>query len=145
MRQISRLMKSNCLGDGSMSRGNTWDGRLKCHAAGKRHEKLILWANRKTSQQVFLNASHRRKFTWQLNLLKIKSHLPSHDVDCLSVIFIYYEPKMCIALGGRLRSILWQSVGTMTLWKRGLGWKALMFELTVATQLLHVHVRKIAC
>lgn len=67
MRQISRLMKSNCLGDGSKSRGNTWDGRLKCHEAGKRHEKLILWANRKESQQVFLNMSHVRKFTGQLN------------------------------------------------------------------------------
>lgn len=58
MRQISRQMKRNCLGDGSMSRGNTWDGRLKCHEAGKRHEKLILWANHKQSQQVFLNKSH---------------------------------------------------------------------------------------
>lgn len=108
MRQISRLMKSNCLGDGSMSRGNTWDGRLKCHDAGKRHEKLILWANRKESQQVFLNMSHVRKFTGQLNMeLKLEAHLPSHDVDRLSSCsFIYCEPKMCIALGGRLSSIL---------------------------------------
>lgn len=57
MRQISRLMKSNCRRDGSMSRGNTWDGRLKCHEAGKRHEKLILWANHKECPQVFLNVT----------------------------------------------------------------------------------------
>lgn len=98
MKQISRLMKSNCLGDGSMSRGNAWDGRLKCHEAGKRPEKLILWANRKESQQVFLIR--------QLNM-ELEAHLPSHDEDRLSPwSFIYCEPKMCIPLGGRLSSIL---------------------------------------
>lgn len=42
MRQSTRPMKSSCLREGISSRGRTWDDRLKCHEAGKRHEKLIL-------------------------------------------------------------------------------------------------------
>lgn len=54
MRHSTKMMRSSCLREGNISRGTTWHDKLKCHDAGKRHEKLILSASKKEDSQNWL-------------------------------------------------------------------------------------------
>lgn len=57
------------------SRGRSWDDRLKCHEAGKRHEKLILSSGKREEKCVNVT----QKFTTQFMFPQSTENQPSHD------------------------------------------------------------------